>query len=326
MYGAGTLCLIVGLDGAASVEQIGAPMPVVISPSASRARLLLLAATLAMLLAGCGSSEHAERRSPRFAAKLVARRASAAVPSGSRRAPLVSTASAAEVVARRGSTALRPGGTRPRPFSKASRAAGAPRKPPSPQFVPGQVVLTIRSDVSVGDRVRLARSVGGGLTKRLPGDIDVITVPARRVRAAISKLDRNRAVRAAGLNAVGHGAGLPSPVNTSFSSQCGLFNTGANIGQVCTVGDDIHAPEAWDVAGQGAGVTIAFADSGVDTANPAIALSSAPGYDYVSDDSNINDLNGHGTATAGTAVADGYAGDRGAGRGPASKHLGGPGA
>lgn len=64
----------------------------------------------------------------------------------------------------------------------------------------------------------------------------------------------------------------------------------------------VGSPAAWDRT-QGAGVTIAILDSGVDGSHPDLMPNLVPGYNFVDNDTNTTDVCGHGTAVAGTAAA-----------------------
>ncbi|MBC7706271.1 MAG: S8 family serine peptidase [Rhodoferax sp.] len=64
----------------------------------------------------------------------------------------------------------------------------------------------------------------------------------------------------------------------------------------------IGAPAAWDTT-QGAGVTIAILDSGVDGAHPDLTTRLVPGWNFFDNNSNTSDVYGHGTKTAGAAAA-----------------------
>ncbi len=64
----------------------------------------------------------------------------------------------------------------------------------------------------------------------------------------------------------------------------------------------IGASLAWD-SSQGAGVTIAILDSGVDSAHPDLATELVPGWNFYDNNSNTSDVYGHGTKVAGAAAA-----------------------
>ena len=64
----------------------------------------------------------------------------------------------------------------------------------------------------------------------------------------------------------------------------------------------VGATTAWDTA-QGAGVTIAILDSGVDGSHPDLVPNLVAGYNAYDNNTNTSDVCGHGTAVAGTAAA-----------------------
>lgn len=64
----------------------------------------------------------------------------------------------------------------------------------------------------------------------------------------------------------------------------------------------IGAPAAWDLS-QGAGVTIAILDSGVDGTHPDLAARMVAGWNFYDGNADTSDANGHGTAVAGAAAA-----------------------
>ena len=66
----------------------------------------------------------------------------------------------------------------------------------------------------------------------------------------------------------------------------------------------ISAPAGWDVTTGAPGVIIAVIDTGIDTTHPDFAGKLVSGYNFVAQTTDVTDLNGHGTQTAGTAAAD----------------------
>jgi subtilisin family serine protease len=64
----------------------------------------------------------------------------------------------------------------------------------------------------------------------------------------------------------------------------------------------IEAPLAWDDA-QGANVTVAILDTGVDGTHPDLASKMVPGWNFYENNANSADAHGHGTKVAGAAAA-----------------------
>jgi hypothetical protein len=65
----------------------------------------------------------------------------------------------------------------------------------------------------------------------------------------------------------------------------------------------ISAPAAWDVCTGFPTEPIAIIDSGVDPTHPDLADKLLPGYNFISENTDTQDVLGHGTAVAGTAAA-----------------------
>lgn len=84
----------------------------------------------------------------------------------------------------------------------------------------------------------------------------------------------------------------------------GLDNVGQTVWGTSfgTADADIDASEAWTVT-HGAGATVAVVDTGVDTGHPDLSANLLPGRDFVDDDSDPVDGNGHGTHVTGTIAA-----------------------
>jgi subtilisin family serine protease len=61
--------------------------------------------------------------------------------------------------------------------------------------------------------------------------------------------------------------------------------------------------KAWDVTTGSPNVTIAIIDTGVDTSHPDLKPNLVPGWNTISNSTNVSDDNGHGTHTAGVAAA-----------------------
>ncbi len=65
----------------------------------------------------------------------------------------------------------------------------------------------------------------------------------------------------------------------------------------------MQTPSAWDLTVGASSVIIAVVDTGANAAHPDLAGRLLPGYDFVNNDNDPSDDNGHGTAVAGVAAA-----------------------
>ncbi|GAA0435143.1 hypothetical protein GCM10008983_09630 [Lentibacillus halophilus] len=68
--------------------------------------------------------------------------------------------------------------------------------------------------------------------------------------------------------------------------------------------DRIQMPQAWDVETGSSDVTIAVLDTGVDAGHPELNGRVRSGYDFVNNDRDPDDDNGHGTSVAGVIAAN----------------------
>ncbi|TMM04777.1 MAG: peptidase S8 [Actinobacteria bacterium] len=65
-----------------------------------------------------------------------------------------------------------------------------------------------------------------------------------------------------------------------------------------------HAEQAWDLSTGSSQVVVGILDTGIDPAQPDLRGKLVAGYDYVNNDQDPSDDNGHGTAVAGIVAAD----------------------
>src|SRR5262245_58691780 len=142
------------------------------------------------------------------------------------------------------------------------------------------------------------------------------------VEAALAALRGNPLVAYAEPDYVLHTAVLPS--DSQFSSLWGMNNTGQTGG---TLDADIDAPEAWDLTTGSSSTIVAVIDTGVDYRHPDLAanmwvnaseiagdridndgngfIDDVHGYDFINNDGDPLDDQGHGTHVAGTIGAVG---------------------
>jgi thermitase len=178
----------------------------------------------------------------------------------------------------------------------------------SRRFAPGQVLVKFKSEL--GEPLLEATSRAYGLKKigQIPGlEIYKFQIPqAFSVEAMVYALKQNPDVEYAEPNYTARIAVTPN--DPYFRYQYALLNTGQEVGTGApkgTSGDDIEATKAWDETKGSASATIAIVDTGVDMLHPDLKNKIAsPGKDFVNNDNDATDDNGHGTMVAGIAAAD----------------------
>jgi subtilisin family serine protease len=197
-------------------------------------------------------------------------------------------------------------------------AADALAKAPSPvRAVPGEILLQFRSGAGPEARAAARRAAGVRLKDALPvGGLQLVGIrPGTTVAEAVTDLERRGDVAYAEPNFLYRIDALPD--DPRFPEQWGL--------------DRIDAPEAWDVETGADSVVVAVLDSGVEYEHPDLAenlwqnggetgggaevngmdddangyIDDHIGYDFIGDDSDPRDGNGHGTHVAGILGAQG---------------------
>jgi subtilisin family serine protease len=185
------------------------------------------------------------------------------------------------------------------------------------EYVPGELVVGFRADTARADVARANARVGAriGRSFRSFGMQLVKLPPGLAVRDAARMYRSDPRVAFAEPNYVDHLTALP--LDELFTELWALDNTaqqhslGDGGGTAAgTSGSDIDAPEAWATQ-KGNGTVVAVIDSGADLDHPDLAgqLWDDPlspgvhGHDFVNDDTDPDDDNGHGTHVAGTIAA-----------------------
>ena len=202
----------------------------------------------------------------------------------------------------------------------------APAAPTSPEYVPGEVILKFKPGVSERDRAKVYAELGGSRIKGL-GRIkaELRGVQSMSVEAAVRRLRSRPNIAYAEPNYIFRINETPN--DPRFTELYGLNNTGQTGG---TVDADIDAAQAWDVFTGSSNVLIGVIDTGVDYTHPDLAaniwtnpgeipgngidddqngyVDDVHGYDFVNNDGDPMDDNGHGTHCSGTIGAVGMNG------------------
>jgi len=192
--------------------------------------------------------------------------------------------------------------------ASAAEREGRAKPQADPLFVPGELVVQFREGVTAPARgaalaprsARVVQSLGApGLTLvRLPRGASVLE--------AAAALSRDLRVVVAEPNYLYQLSAVPPPNDTDFTELWGLDQPSDA---------DIDALEAWDTTTGSSSILVAVVDSGVAYDHPDLAGNmwtgpSVPpgdihGHDFVDEDNDPLDFNGHGTHVAGTIGAVG---------------------
>ena len=187
---------------------------------------------------------------------------------------------------------------------------GNPYRAGKQRYVPGQVLVKFKSTVSEQMSEIAINSYQARKLKRIPGlDIYQLQIPEyMSVEEMVYLLRQNPDIELAGPNTIRYISRTPN--DPYFVEQYALYNSGQDVGppaspQSGTLRADIKAREGWDETIGSEEIVIAILDTGVDFNHPDLddkLISS--GYDFVNDDTDPTDDNGHGTFVAGIAAAE----------------------
>ena len=155
------------------------------------------------------------------------------------------------------------------------------------EYARGRVIVETLAGVSAADLDQILKPHGGKRRKLGQSNINVVELPAGASEVdAVARLRRNPAFKSVELD-------------RKFKST--LAVTDPYVGSEWHL-SKINATTAWDTT-QGAGVTIAILDSGVDGTHPDLAPNLVGGYNAYDNNTDTSDVCGHGTAVAGSAAA-----------------------
>jgi subtilisin family serine protease len=200
-----------------------------------------------------------------------------------------------------------PGPDRGRAGEKAISAADPVR------FVPGQLVVKLTADGKTAARCDelLSRRYGAQIRsisrEKNFGYLLIETVPGTDLAEFKKRLAAEKWVQDISFN---YQASMNAtiPDDQYFSYQYALLNDGQLFYPEKSLrglsGADIKATEGWDWSTGGSDTLIAIVDTGIALTHEDLRNKVEPGYDFVNDDTDPMDDNGHGTLVASLAGAE----------------------
>lgn len=158
---------------------------------------------------------------------------------------------------------------------------------PAGEYARGRVIVEARAGLADAELDKIVKAHGAKRSKLGQSRLHVVHLPpGLSEKDAVAKLSRRPELKFAELD---RKVSVALAVNDPY------------IGSAWHIGK-IGAPTAWDST-QGAGVTIAILDTGINVAHPDLKDRLVPGYNVYDKNTDVSDLCGHGTAVAGTAAA-----------------------
>lgn len=155
------------------------------------------------------------------------------------------------------------------------------------EFAKGRILVEPRAGLSEDELAKILSVHGGKARKIGQSNLHIVDLPGNASETGvIAQLANNPHLKFAELDRRRKSSFVPS--DPYFGSEWHLAKVGA--------------PTAWDST-QGSGITIAILDSGIDTTHPDLTPNMVAGYNLVSNNADVTDVCGHGTAVAGTAAA-----------------------
>ncbi len=196
-------------------------------------------------------------------------------------------------------------------------------QPPLKEHVPEQVLIKFSAAATEAEKARIMSDLSAVKIKEIKRiKTDLARIAGVTVEDAIGRYKNHPAVEFIEPNYVLHALEIPN--DPLFSQLWGMRNAGQTGG---TAGADIQAENAWDVFTGSSDVVVGIIDTGLDYNHPDLAanvytnpgeipgngidddgngkVDDVRGWDFVNEDNDPMDDNGHGTHVAGTIGAVG---------------------
>jgi len=158
--------------------------------------------------------------------------------------------------------------------------------PASGAWAPGRILVMPRAGLAQAELAKIVAAHGGKARKVGQSDLHIVELANGSEKAVAKLLAAHPSLKFAEVD---------QRVKVNFVANDPYAGSEWHL---ATIG----ATTAWD-ASQGAGVTIAVLDSGVDGTHPDLAARMVAGWNFYDNNADTSDVYGHGTAVAGTAAA-----------------------
>ena len=186
-------------------------------------------------------------------------------------------------------------------LAAAGPGIGAPAAPAAPQagaaFVSDEVLVKFEPGVNPA---AVARSVGARIHGRIPAlDVFILKVPEGTVEATVLALSNNTLVEYAEPNGIATAVVDVFP-NDTYVDSC--YNSSHHGCVAQWAWAKVQAYSAWGITTGSTSVRVAVVDTGIDNSHEDLLPVTAQ-RDFINNDNNAEDDNGHGTHVAGTIGA-----------------------
>lgn len=167
------------------------------------------------------------------------------------------------------------------------------------------VLVQFSANTSLTERDAAIERMGGTLVEWLaPINVARVKVNSKTLGAApMNSIDQNAQVAslltAAQNSSTVISAEIDGTVEATFVPNDPMYHSSTLVYAPQLIG----APTAWDFTLGDPNVVIAILDTGINASHPEFAGRILPGYDFINNDTDPSDDNGHGTHVAGTAAA-----------------------
>lgn len=163
---------------------------------------------------------------------------------------------------------------------------GRTRRGNSEEWVRGRILVMPRAGLPAQALVNILKEYDGKPRKVGQSDLYIVELPEYTEEGVVARLVNHPHLKFSELD---------SYVQPALTPNDPYYLNGWHL-------SNINSPLAWDDS-QGANVTIAILDTGVDGSHPDLASKMVSGWNFYENNSNSTDAHGHGTKVAGAAAA-----------------------